>query len=116
MKRLSSSDFGIDMGDIQLFADYVNDGPMWAGSGDREIRQKITFGGEFKGPPAVQVSLSLLDTDQSANTRYEIIAENVTTKDFDVVFRTWSDSRIARVRASWIAFGGLPNLDDWDVD
>ena len=58
-----------------MFADYVDDGPMWTGSGDREIRREIKFDGKFKSPPAVHVSMSLLDIDQSTNTRVEVVAE-----------------------------------------
>jgi len=116
MKRWNSMHTGVDQGDIQLFADYIDDGPMWTASGDREIRREITFEGRFKSAPNVQVSISLLEIDHSANTRYEIVAENVTPEGFDLVFRTWSDTRIARVRAAWLAIGDMRNHDDWDVD
>ena len=116
MKRWNSGQTGVDQGDVQLFADYVDDGPMWTGSGDREIRREVKFSGKFKSPPAVQVTLSLLDVDQSTNTRVEVVAEDITTKGFDLVFRTWSDTRIARARAAWLAIGDLRNSDDWDID
>ncbi len=57
-----------------------------------------------------------MDLDQSANTRVEIVAEDITNQGFDLVFRTWGDTRIARVRAAWLAFGDLRNSDDWDID
>ena len=116
MKRWNSGQTGVDQGDVQLFADYVDDGPMWTGSGDREIRREVKFSGKFKSPPAVQVTLSLLDVDQSTNTRVEVVAEDITTKGFDLVFRTWSDTRIARARAARLAIGDLRNSDDWDID
>jgi len=31
------------------------------------------------------------------------------------VFRTWGDTRVARVRASWTAFGELPYGEEWDL-
>jgi hypothetical protein len=31
------------------------------------------------------------------------------------VFRTWGDTRIARVRIAWMAIGELSEGDDWDV-
>ena len=114
MKRWNSSQTGIDQGDVQLFADYVDDGPMWTGSGDREIRREVKFAGKFKSPPAVHVNLSLLDVDQSTNTRVEIVAEDITTKGFDLVFRIWSDTRIAR--AAWLAIGDMRNADDWVIE
>jgi hypothetical protein len=116
MKRWNSGQTGVDQGDVQLFADYVDDGPMWTGSGEREIRREVKFSGKFRSPPAVHVSLSLLDLDQSTNTRVEIVAEDVTNQGFDLVFRTWGDTRIARVRAAWFAIGDMRNHDDWDID
>ena len=34
---------------------------------------------------------------------------------FDIVFRTWGDTRVARVRVAWIALGAVANDDGWDV-
>lgn len=116
MKKWSGAKTGVDQGDVQLFADYVDDGPMWAGHGDREVRREVRFAGSFRTAPAVHVSLSLLDVDKSANTRVEVVAEEITAKGFDLVFRTWGDTRVARARAAWLAIGELRNPDDWDID
>jgi hypothetical protein len=32
------------------------------------------------------------------------------------VFRTWGDSRVARICADWMALGSVRGEDDWDVD
>jgi hypothetical protein len=33
------------------------------------------------------------------------------------VFRTWADTRVARVRVSWMAIGAAHHADDWsDLD
>ena len=32
---------------------------------------------------------------------------------FDIVFRTWNDTQVARIRVAWTAIGELPNEDDW---
>jgi hypothetical protein len=53
---------------------------------------------------------------QDTAHRSELVAENISETGFDVVFRTWSDSRVARVRAAWMAIGDLPFEDDWDVE
>ena len=116
MKSWNSGQTGVDQGDVQLFADYVDDGPMWTGSGEREIRREVKFKGKFRSEPAVHVSISLLDVDQSTNTRFELVAEDITPKGFDLVFRTWENTRIARVRANWMAIGDMRNSDDWDID
>ncbi len=33
----------------------------------------------------------------------------------EIVFRTWSDTRIARIRADWMAIGSTRGEDEWDV-
>ncbi|MBE1283090.1 MAG: hypothetical protein GJ676_07240 [Rhodobacteraceae bacterium] len=116
MKRLRNPRTGIAQGDIEIFADYVDNGPMWTGEGPRERRKQIRFDEKFSSAPAVQVSISLWDMDSSAAIRAEIVAEDVTRTGFDIVFRTWHDSRVARVRAAWMAIGELPFDDDWDVE
>ena len=45
----------------------------------------------------------------------DISAENVTATGFEIVFRTWADTRVARIRADWIAIGPAKDEDDWDV-
>ena len=115
MKRLRNPRTGIAQGDLEIFADYVDNGPMWTGDGPRERRKPVKFNEAFATPPAVHVSISLWDMDTSAAIRAELVAENVTRTGFDIVFRTWHDSRIARLRAAWMAIGELPFEDDWDV-
>ncbi len=88
---------------------------MWTGKGPRELRRVVEFDDSFLRAPKVQVSLSMLDIDQSTNHRVDISAEMVTEEGFVIVFRTWGDTKIARVRADWIAFGPVQNEDDWDL-
>ncbi|MBT8154251.1 H-type lectin domain-containing protein [Epibacterium ulvae] len=116
MKRLRNPRTGIDTGDAQIFSEFESGGTMWTGKGDRERRKAVTFAEPYARPPAVQVSVALWDMDTAAAIRAEIRAENITETGFDIVFRTWSDSRIARLRANWMAIGDLPFDDDWDVD
>lgn len=116
MQRLASHTVGIARGDIDLFSDFANGGDMWTGHGSRERRSYVAFAEPFRLPPAVHVSLSLWDMDAGANVRADIAAENVTAKGFDVVFRTWSDTKVARVRMSWLAIGAANCDDDWDVE
>jgi hypothetical protein len=116
MKRLRNPRTGIDQGDAMVFAEFEDGGAMWTGSGERERRKLVHFAEAFASPPTVQLSVSLWDMDTSVPIRAELVAENVTTTGFDIVFRTWADSRIARLRASWTAIGDLPFEDDWDVE
>lgn len=104
---------GVAQGDEVLFSDYQNDGEMWKGTGPRERRKRITFSPAFRAPPVVQVTPSLWDIDRGANTRLDISAENVTAEGFEVVFRTWSDTRVARIRLRWLAIGAAYHPDDW---
>lgn len=115
MKKLKSHTVGIDSDDVTLFSDYEDDGEMWTGQGQRERRRWIDFSEPFKSPPSVQLSPSLWDLDTATIMRADFAAEQIGTSGFEIVFRTWGDTRIARVRISWMAIGELSELDDWDV-
>ena len=115
MKRIYSGRLAIQQGSRMLFSDYADDGTMWAGSGDRESRHIVTFKDPFVEPPAVMVGISMWDIDHKHNARADILAERVTEEGFHIVFRTWGDTRIARIRADWTAIGAVSDEDDWDV-
>lgn len=115
MKRLGSGTVGIAQGSLVLFSDFADDGPMWAGQGSRERRHTVSFAQPFAAPPAVMVGLSMWDIDHRHNSRAELAAETICAESFDLVFRTWGDSRIARVRADWTALGTLHDADEWDL-
>jgi hypothetical protein len=115
MKRFPNHLMGIDQGDLTLFSDFQDGGPMWTGTGPREQRHAVTFSEPFRSEPVVQVAVSLWDVDTGAAFRAEIVAENVTCEGFDAVFRTWADSRVARLRVTWMAIGEMPHFDDWEL-
>ena len=106
---------GVEQGNKILFSDFAHDGAMWTGSGPREVRQPQSFKQPFKSPPVVTVSISMWDIDHKTNSRVDISAESVTTEGFQIVFRTWGDTRIARIRADWLAIGEMRDDEDWDV-
>lgn len=106
---------GIVQGSRLLFADFADGGAMWTGRGEREVRVPVTFGDPFLDPPAVIVGMSMWDMHNGSNMRADISAAEVTRTGFVVVFRTWGDSRIARVRADWTAIGATRDEEDWDV-
>lgn len=116
MKKLRNHFIGVDSGDVALFSDFENDGEMWTGDGPRARARLIKFSQKFRMPPTVQVGLSLWDMDSETNIRAEVVAEQVTNLGFQLVFRTWGDSRVARVRMNWLAIGELAFADDWVVD
>lgn len=106
---------GVDQGSRILFSDFAHDGAMWTGAGPREVRQPQAFSLPFQAAPAVIVSISMWDIDHLTNSRVDIAAEAITATGFGIVFRTWGDTRIARIRADWTAIGPLPDDDAWDV-
>ena len=114
MRRFSGL-IGIEQGTKILFSDFVHDGAMWTGSGPREVRQKEQFKEAFLAPPVVTVGISMWDMDHKSNSRADISAENVTATGFHVVFRTWGDTRVARVRADWTVIGPVRDEDDWQL-
>lgn len=115
MKRIDSNSIGIQQGSRVLFSDYVDGGVMWTGEGDRESRHMIKFKQPYIDSPVVMASISMWDIDHQRNVRAEISAENITEKGFHLVFRTWGDTRVARVRADWTAFGAVKGDDDWEL-
>jgi len=115
MKTLRAARVGLDQGNVDLFSDFASGGEMWTGHGTRERRKRITFSTPYREPPLVHLSLSLWDIDSNANVRADLAAENVGIDGFDMVFRTWADSRIARVRMSWLSIGEVASEDDWDL-
>lgn len=116
MKRIASSSVGVLQGSRVMFADFAVGGMMWTGQGERESRHFITFTEAFLSPPAVHVSISMWDIDHQHNARGDVTAEGISATGFQLVFRTWGDSRIARVRVDWMAIGALPSDDDWQLD
>lgn len=115
MKRFPNHLIGIDSGDVSLFSDFENGGEMWTGHGSRERRKRIVFSEPFCSPPVVQVAVSLWDVDTANAVRAQVTAENITNEGCELVFRTWADTRVARIRLSWMAFGELPHPDDWEL-
>jgi len=115
MKRLSSHLVGVDQGSEVLFSDFETGGVMWTGSDYRECRVAVNFSDKYAAIPTVQVSIAMFDIGHTSNQRADIAAENITESGFEIVFRTWSDTKIARIRASWMAIGPLPHVDEWKL-
>lgn len=115
MIRLNSGLVGIDHGDVVLFSDFEDDGQMWRGEGPRQSRAPVKFAKPYSKPPHVQVAISMWDISNSSNIRADVKAENITENGFEIVFRTWADTQVARVRVAWTSFGELPNDDGWEL-
>lgn len=115
MKELAGATIGIDEGDEMLFSEFEHKGPMWVGKGQREKRRGLRFDRAFRAPPSVFVALSMWDMDSRSNARADLSTENITETGFDVVFRTWGDTRVARARVRWMAIGPVLAVDEWDI-
>lgn len=115
MKRYKNNLIAVDQGSRVMFSDFADNGPMWSGDGPREAVTKVEFEEPYLEPPTVHVSISMWDTGGESNQRADLRAENITRVGCDLVFRTWGDSRVARIRADWMALGEVPDDDAWDV-
>ena len=116
MQGISSAVIGVDRGAELMFSDFADDGEMWTGAGPRERVSAVRFSHPFRNAPLVHVSLEMWDTDRLTNQRIDISARNVTEEGFDIVFHTWGDTRVARVRAAWLAIGEIRDKEIWDID
>lgn len=111
MVRFNSSEIGVCQGSVQIVSDYDTGGPFWTGDGDRVTRHRVAFEERFVAPPAVQVTPMMWDIQGTTNIRGDLTVEDVTSAGFMIVFKTWGDSRIARMRVTWTAIGPLPDDD-----
>lgn len=114
--QINAGSLAVLQGSRMLFSDFADGGPMWTGEGSREARVSVVFSAPFRIPPAVILGLSLLDLDRRTNARLDLTADRVTRDGFDIVLRTWGDSRIARIRADWTALGPVRDDDDWEIE
>ncbi|MGR3374725.1 H-type lectin domain-containing protein [Pseudooceanicola nanhaiensis] len=115
MKKLRNHLIGVDQGEVAIVSDYDDGGEMWTGTGQRERRRHVRFAEAFRSAPAVQCTVAMWDVAGGTNQRGDVAAESVTGEGFELVFRTWSDTRIARLRVRWMAIGELAHADDWSV-
>ncbi|MDN5788759.1 H-type lectin domain-containing protein [Pseudorhodobacter sp.] len=115
MKKFPSQRIGVDQGSRVLFSDFADGGAMWTGSGPRESRHIVKFTESFVESPAVTVAMTMWDMDQKTNSRADLSAEKITPSGFHLVFKTWGDTRVARVRADWMAIGRIVDDEDWEL-
>lgn len=115
MRRFESHTIGIDEGDAILFSDFEHDGPMWTGEGPRLVRKAVQFSESFMATPSVQLAPSMWDISNKATARIDLRAEIITEIGFEIVLRTWGDTRIARMRVAWRAIGAVSHPDNWQL-
>jgi len=115
MKKLNSHKIGVDSGTAHLFSDFAAGGEMWSGQGDRHRKVVVLFSEPFLSAPIVNVGFTLWDISNSANIRADLAATEITPEGFTIVFTTWGDTQVARMRANWLAIGEIEDEDLWDV-
>lgn len=116
MKRFGHAAVGVSNGETEIFSAFETGGAMWTGSGPRSERRRISFEQPFLDPPSVHVALSMWDIAGGSNQRADLQAENISHDGFDLRFTTWGDTRVARVRARWMAIGPVLYEEDWLAD
>lgn len=115
MRKFQSHRMGITQGDVVLFSAFEDGGEMWTGEGPRVHREPVAFVETFATAPMVTVGLSMFDMSHDANMRADVKAEGVNPEGFDIVFRTWGDTKVARVRVAWQAIGAVNDEEVWDL-
>lgn len=115
LQRFSHYAVGVDQGSEVLFSAFEDGGEMWTGEGPRAAHFPVTFSEDFLSPPSVHVSVGMWDINGASNQRADISAEEITTTGFQIVFRSWGDTRVARIRAEWLAIGPVRHEDDWTL-
>ncbi|MCH2167738.1 MAG: H-type lectin domain-containing protein [Oceanicola sp.] len=115
MQSLRNNLIGVDRGQVLMFSDFAEGGPMWTEEGARMVRQEVTFAETYRKAPQVMVSLSMFDMDSATNKRADLQAESISRTGFTIAFKTWGDTRVARARVDWMSIGELAHEDDWNI-
>ena len=115
MQRISKGAVGVARGAAMLFSAFEDNGPMWTQEGPRVERKQVRFSAPFLAPPVVHVSISMWDIDGASNQRADISSDRISEAGFEIVFRTWGDTRVARIRAEWLAIGPVRHDDDFEL-
>lgn len=113
MRHFDHFAVGVTNGSVDLFSAFEDGGPMWVGQGPRLETLQIEFTENFAEPPVVHLSLGMWDIGGNANQRVDLKATKITGEGFQIEFRTWGDTRVARVRANWMAIGPVYHKDDF---
>ncbi len=73
-------------------------------NGERAITIVVKFDKPFTKKPQVLLSVTQIDSDKEANTRYNVEAISTSRDGFTLKVRTWADSRLFSISGYWIAF------------
>ena len=114
MAKILSSALAIDQGNVLIFSDLEDGGEMWTGNVDRSRTARVNFSEQFREKPMVSIGIKMIDADSGANLRYDLILEDVSATGFNIRFKTWGDTKIARASVNWGAIGAGYGDGDWD--
>lgn len=115
MQKFGSTAVGVLRGSVQMFSAFEDNGKMWTGHGPRREVRRIDFSESFLSAPVVHIAMSMWDIESSANQRADIATHDITADGFNLEFRTWGDTRVARIRADWLAIGQVRHEEDFDL-
>ncbi|HMN24366.1 MAG: H-type lectin domain-containing protein [Ignavibacteriaceae bacterium] len=73
-------------------------------NGERMMTIVVKFDKPFTKKPQVILSVTQIDSDKEANTRYNVEAISVSRDGFTLKVRTWADSRLFSISGYWVAF------------
>ena len=114
MAKINSSVLATEQGELLIFSDLEDRGDMWTGSGDRSRTARVKFTEKFREKPLVSIAIKMIDAENSANLRYDLVLEDVDVTGFDVRLKTWGDTKIIRASINWTAIGAGFQDGDWD--
>jgi hypothetical protein len=52
---------------------------------------------------------------KTSNIRWDVQTEDITITGFNIIFRTWGDTQVARCRVAWQSIGPVQTEDTWDL-
>jgi hypothetical protein len=71
----------------------------------RTFAHRVQFDTPFSNTPLVHVGLLGFDIDNRDSARINVHTEAITSSTFDIVIKTWRNTRVYNVQISWIALG-----------
>ena len=90
------------------FVRFTNGGHyMNTGSGERTLEERIYFEEKYENIPHVMASISGLDegNEDAPTIRIELKVEEIDTSGFNIIIRTWENSKLFNIKVTWTSFG-----------
>lgn len=72
-------------------------------TGERTMTIDVEFPKPFDTKPTIFLSVTQLDTDKDANSRFNVEAMSVSRDGFTIKVRTWADSKVYSISGYWLA-------------